>query len=153
MKRVLPWIITMLLAITLIALVFIMVFNSQNNSNMSNDTVNANYQKRLSAEDLLEVTVVMNEIKTNLASPNYVAQTGFAFQLDSKKSAEQFEKIKDIKVKPVILKTLSDMKVEDLEGKKGKDQLAAKLIEEINKVLPQGKVIEIDVTECIMMPI
>lgn len=152
MKRVLPWIITMLLAITLIALVFIMVWNSQNSSN-SNDTVNANYQKRLTAEELLEVTSVMNDIKTNLASPNYVAQTGFAFQLDSKKSAEQFEKIKDIKVKPVILKTLSDMKLEDLEGKKGKDQLAAKLVEEINKVLPQGKVIEIDVTECIMMPI
>lgn len=152
MKRVLPWIITMLLAITLIALVFIMVWNSQN-SNNSNDIVNANYQKRLTAEELLEVTSVMNDIKTNLASPNYVAQTGFAFQLDSKKSAEQFEKIKDIKVKPVILKTLSDMKLEDLEGKKGKDQLAAKLVEEINKVLPQGKVIEIDVTECIMMPI
>lgn len=153
MKRVLPWIITMLLAITLIALVFIMVFNSQNNANNNNDTVNANYQIRLNAEEILEVTAVMNEIKTNLATPNYVAQTSFAFQLDSKKTTEQFELIKDIKVKPVILKTLSDMKVEDLEGKKGKDQLAAKLIDEINKVLPQGKIIEIDVTECLMMPI
>lgn len=151
MKRILPWMITMLLAITLIALVFIMVWNSQNNpaQNGSNEI----RIQRLSAEELLKVTSVMSDIKTNLKTADEIIQIGFSFQLDSKKTLEQFEKIKDIKIKPVILKTLADMTKEELQGAKGIDQLCAKLLEQINKTLPQGKVIQIDVTERIMMRI
>ncbi|MGZ9584630.1 flagellar basal body-associated FliL family protein [Paenibacillus marinisediminis] len=151
MKRIMPWMITMLLAITLIALVFIMVINNQNNTLNNQNTSGEVHMKRLTADDILEVTSVMNDIKTNLAGNEYIVQIGFSFQMDSPKTLKEFEKIKDIKVKPVILKTLADMTPEELEGTKGKDQLSAKLLDQINKILPQGKVIQVEVNEFMMV--
>ncbi|WP_028545162.1 flagellar basal body-associated FliL family protein [Paenibacillus taiwanensis] len=151
MKRMLPWLVTMLLAITLIALVFIMLMNSTNSSpTKGTDSAQEMQIKRLSADEIVEMTATISDVKTNLATNDYVVLTGFAFQLDSKKTKEQFEKIKDLKVKAVILKTLADMKPEDLQGTKGQDQLCAKLLDLINKTLPEGKVIQVDITDFIM---
>ncbi|EPY04081.1 flagellar basal body protein FliL [Paenibacillus sp. E194] len=148
MKRMLPWMITVLLALTLIALVVIMMLNSTPGK-QANPTGNIAVP-RLSADEIVEMTSSMNEIKTNLADHDYIVLTGFAFQLDSKKTKEQFDKIKDMRIKPLILRTLADMKPEELQGMKGQDQLCSKLLELINKQLPEGKVIQIDLTDFIM---
>jgi len=154
MKRVLPWMITMLLAITLIVLVFFMIWNSQNSPSSNDASAGSEVQmKRLSADEILELTSVMSDIKTNLSSQDYVVQIGLSFQMDTTDTKEEFEKIKDIMIKPVVLKTLADMSPEDLKGKLGQDQLAAKLLEEINKTMPKGKVIQVDVVDLITMRI
>jgi flagellar FliL protein len=77
----------------------------------------------------------------------------FAFQLDSTTTKEAFDKIKDFKIKPIIIKTLADTKPEELTGAKGKDNLSSKLLNLINKSLPEGKLIQIDITNFIMQPI
>ncbi|TVX93973.1 flagellar basal body-associated FliL family protein [Paenibacillus agilis] len=151
MKRMLPWMVTMLLAITLVALVIIMVINSMNGNSEVNNESSA--VVRLSADEIVEMTSELKDIKTNLAGRDTVVAIDFAFQLDSKKTKEEFEKIKELIIKPEVLKTLADTKPEDLEGTKGKDQLSAKLLDLINKKIPEGKVIQVDITNFIMQRI
>ncbi|MCM3337311.1 MULTISPECIES: flagellar basal body-associated FliL family protein [unclassified Paenibacillus] len=150
MKRMLPWMITLLLALTLIALVVIMLTNSGGKPQAGQAQQGNVHIARLSADEIVEMTSIMSDIKTNLADRDYVALTGFAFQLDNKKTKEQFDKIKDLRIKPLILRTLADMKPEELQGMKGQDQLCAKLLDLINKQLPEGKVIQVDLTDFIM---
>ncbi|WP_195573175.1 flagellar basal body-associated FliL family protein [Paenibacillus sp. 1001270B_150601_E10] len=154
MKRMLPWLITMLLAMTLIVLIVIMLMNTTGNSPSSGEAaqgVEANV-KRLTADEIIEVTSTMSDITTNLANQDQIVRIAFAFQLDSKKTKAEFDKIMDIKVKPIILKTLADTTREDLQGTKGQDQLCDKLVERINKMLPSGKVIQIDITDYVLSP-
>ncbi|GAC43136.1 flagellar basal body-associated FliL family protein [Paenibacillus popilliae] len=151
MKRMMPWMITLLLALTLIALVVIMMMNTNGKDNASG--AQQAQTVRLSADEIVEMTSTMTDIKTNLANRDFVVFTGFAFQLDTKKTKEQFDKIKDVRIKPLILRTLADMKPEDLQGMKGQDQLCAKLLELINKQLPEGKVVQVDLTDFILTSI
>jgi flagellar FliL protein len=99
------------------------------------------------------MTSEITSIKTNLADQDYVASMNFAFQLNDKKSKEEFEKIKEFKIKPIIIKTLNDTKPEELKGSGGKDQLSAKLINLINKTLTQGKLNQIEITDYLVVPI
>ena len=62
----------------------------------------------------LTMTAELQDIRTNLLDTDYVVVMSFAFRLDSKKAKEEFEKIKDISIKPIIIRTLSDMTEEEL---------------------------------------
>ncbi|MNP67820.1 flagellar basal body-associated protein FliL [compost metagenome] len=101
----------------------------------------------------MKVTSTLDDIKTNLSEPDYVVVIDFAFQLDNEVSKEAFDKIKDYKIKPIIIKTLADTKPEELTGALGKDNLSSKLLNLINKSLPEGKLIQIDITDFIMTTI
>lgn len=148
MKKMLPWLITILLAITLIVVAAFLLLDKifPSDSNDVNVAVQNIEAKKLSADEIVELTAEITDIKTNLADPDYFVQISFAFQLDTVKAKEEFEKIKDIKVKPLILKTLADTKPEDLNGAAGKDQLSSKLVNLINKTLTNGKLTQIEVT-------
>ncbi|MNC40765.1 flagellar basal body-associated protein FliL [compost metagenome] len=152
MKKMLPWLITILLAITLIVVAAFLlmdkIFPSEtNNVNAAVQNVEA---KSLSADEIVELTTEITDIKTNLADPDYIVLINFAFQLDAVKSKEEFEKIKDIKIKPLIIKTLADTQPEELNGANGKDQLSSKLVNLINKTLTEGKLTQVEVTNFIM---
>lgn len=157
MKKMAPWLITMLLAITLIVMAaFLLVnqFTKPAPGNGINQAVqNVGQPAHLTADELVKVTSSIDGIKTNLSDPNYVVVMNFAFQLDRETSKESFDKIKDFKIKPLIIKTLADTKPEDLVGAKGKDNLSTKLLNLINTSLPEGKLIQIDITEFIMTTI
>ncbi|MGG4553138.1 MULTISPECIES: flagellar basal body-associated FliL family protein [Paenibacillus] len=157
MKKMAPWLITMLLAITLIVMAAFLLVNQMTKPNSGNEVntavQNVGHPAQLSADELVKVTSSMDGIKTNLSDPNYVVVMNFAFQLDRESSKESFDKIKDFKIKPIIIKTLADTKPEDLIGAKGKDNLSAKLLNLINTSLPEGKLIQIDITEFIMQAI
>ncbi|MNP32538.1 flagellar basal body-associated protein FliL [compost metagenome] len=150
-----PWLITILLAITLIVLAaFLLMANLfGDEKDEVGSTVNSIETRGLTADQIVEMTSEITEIKTNLADPDYIVLMNFAFQLDSKTSKEEFDKIKDIKIKPIILKTLADTKSEDLKGANGKDQLSAKLINLINKTLTQGQLTQIEITEYLLAPL
>lgn len=155
MKKMLPWLITILLAITLIVLAAFLLMGKffptdKNDVNSAVNHVEANY---LSADQIVELTAEIPDITTNVADPDFIVKINFAFQLDSVKSKEEFEKIKNIKIKPIIIKALADTKPEQLNGADGKDQLSSKLVNLINKTLTAGKLTQIEVTEFILTPL
>lgn len=147
MKKMLPWLITILLSITLIAIVAIFLFNTQ-----FKDPSDAEAAKKpvkievLSAKERVEVTSELKDFRRNLADSKNVVIVSFAFQLDSKKAKEDFDKILEIEVKPIISRTLADMTAEDLSGSAGEDALEAKLLNLINPALPKGKLVKVEIT-------
>lgn len=153
MKKMLPWLITILLAITLIVVAAFLLMNKifpSDTNNPVNEVAQQVETKNLTADQIVELTSEISEIKTNLADPDYIVQINFAFQLDTAKAKEEFEKIKDIKIKPLIIKTLADVKPQELSGAAGKDQLCSKLLNQINKTLPEGKVTQVEITNYIL---
>ncbi|MBW7453708.1 flagellar basal body-associated FliL family protein [Paenibacillus sepulcri] len=157
MKKMLPWLITILLAITLIAVVAVILYKSLMGGDEPKDSAakaasNADSVKveKLNADERVEVTSELTDIKTNLSEPDYIAVMGLAFQMDKKSTKEDFDKIKEIQIRPIIIRTLSDMTPEQINGSKGKDELSSKLLNLINPVLPKGKLIKVEITNFIV---
>lgn len=157
MKKMLPWLITILLAITLIAVVAVILYKSLMGGDEPKDSAakaasNAENVKveKLDADERVEVTSELVDIKTNLSEPDYIAVMGLAFQMDKKSTKEDFDKIKEIQIRPIIIRTLSDMTPEQINGSKGKDELSSKLLNLINPVLPKGKLIKVEITNFIV---
>ncbi|AIQ13343.1 flagellar basal body-associated FliL family protein [Paenibacillus durus] len=156
MKKMLPWLITILLAITLIVLAAFLLMNkwfSDSSGNAVNDSVSSVETKNLTADEIVAMTSEINEIKTNLADPDYIVSINFAFQLNSESSKEEFEKIKEIKIKPLIIKALADAKPQELNGAAGKDQLCSKLVNIINNTLTDGKLTQVEMTAFVVTTI
>lgn len=151
MKKMLPWLITILLSITLIAIVSVILFRSLFNEPSGELTESKQVEvKVLSAKERVEVTSELKDIRRNLLDPGYVVILSFAFQLDSKKTKEEFDKLLEIEVKPIISRTLADMNAEDLSGSKGEDELESKLLNLINPIIPKGKLIKVEITEILV---
>lgn len=152
MKKMLPWLITILLAITLIVIAAFLIMDKifPSDTNEVSRVVQNVETKHLSADEIVELTAEITEIKTNLADPDYIVSIKLAFQLNTAKSKAEFEKIKEIKIKPLIIKTLADTKPEELNGANGKDQLSSKLVNLINKTLTEGMITQIEVTDFIL---
>lgn len=152
MKKMMPWLITILLAITLIVVAAFLLLDRifPKDTNEVSAAVQNVETKHLTADEIVELTAEIIDIKTNLADPDFILQVDFAFQLSSAKSKEEFEKIKEIKIKPIIIKTLADTKPEDLNGANGKDQLSSKLINLINKTLTEAQITQIEITKFLL---
>lgn len=151
MKKMLPWLITILLSITLIAIVSVILFRS-----LFNDPAGTAANKepveieKLSADERVEVTAALNDFRRNLKDQEKVVIISFAFQLDSKKTKADFDKLLDIEIKPMISRTLADTTSEELGGSQGEDALETKLLNLINPALPKGKLIKVEITDFII---
>ncbi|AIQ30510.1 MULTISPECIES: flagellar basal body-associated FliL family protein [Paenibacillus] len=154
MKKMMPWLITILLAITLIVVAAFLLMDRffPSDANDVNQAVQNVEAKRLSADEIVALTAEITDIKTNLADPDYILSVDIAFQLDSAKSKEEFEKIKAIKIAPLIIKAIADARPEDLNGASGKDQFSSKLVNIINKNLTEGTITQIEFTKFILAP-
>lgn len=113
------------------------------------------YQKSLeSAEDEHSVDVIVAnsleipELTTNLAS-NHFIRIAFTIQTDSKKAKEELEK-REFQVNNTIIKQLSGMEAEDLEGTEGKIKLEELLKSAFNSLLDEGKVEQVYITSAII---
>lgn len=156
MKKMLPWLITILLSITLIVLaVFLLVPQFMGNPSGSNARSAAvdHTEPKLTADEIVEVTSEIQDIKTNLADADYIVSVNFSFQLNSKEAKESFEKIKEISIKPVVIQTLADTKPEQLRSAKGRVEFSDKLMELINESIPEGKLTSVKITNFILAPI
>jgi flagellar protein FliL len=155
MKKMFPWLITMLLSITLIVLAAFLILKPGSNPTATEGSPPKKEEtaKKMSADDIVKVTSVIEGIKTNLSDPSYVASIDFAFQLNNAKAKEAFDKIADYKVKPIIIKILADKKPGELTGAKGKDQLCTELLNQIDKVLPEGSLSQVEITNFVMTAI
>ena len=160
MKKMLPWLISLLLAITLIVAVGVYVWTQYLSGPDSNDpeaqvkeVVQDVKTTPISADEMIKVASELTNIKTNIADTSYVVIISFNIQLSSAKAKEEFDKIKEIQIKPIINRALWVMKPEDFQGIKGKDQLCSSLINAINAVLVEGKVTKVDIKDFIMQQI
>ena len=95
MKKMLPWLITILLAITLIAVAAIFLFNQffsdegATNAENAAKSVEQVEAEPLSADERVETTAEIQDIRTNLLDTDYIVVMNFAFQLDGKKRSEE----------------------------------------------------------------
>ncbi|MFD1705890.1 flagellar basal body-associated protein FliL [Siminovitchia sediminis] len=109
-------------------------------------------QKEASAEpsidDVIETSVDIGEIATNLLDQRYV-KISFMVQTDGKKAKSELEKRK-FQAQNIIITELSDMKAEDLEGKKGKQSLEELIKVRMNEEMQQGKVVKVYITSYII---
>ena len=150
MKRMFPWLITVLLSITLIFLVVFLVVLKPANEHTASTTKKPEAVKKLSAAELVKVTSEIAEIKTNLADPTYIVSMSFAFQLNNDKAKESFDQISNFKVKPIIIKLLADKQPGELSGAKGKDEFCTELLNQIEKVLPEGSLKQVEITSFVI---
>ncbi|TKH43140.1 flagellar basal body protein FliL [Paenibacillus terrae] len=157
MKKMLPWLITILLAITLIAgaaFVLIPALSGKKSEATPNaQAAQAEQLPRLSADELVEVSSEITGIKTNLADADYIVQMNLSFQLNDAKAKESFEKIKDISIKPIVIQLLADTKPDELRTAKGRDQFSDKLTDLINKSLPEGHLGNAKITDFLLASI
>ena len=148
MKKMLPWLITILLSITLIAVVGVVVYKTMFVDDSAKTVENEPVEVQvLSAEKRVEVTSKLTEFRRNLKEPKDMVIISFAFQLDDKKTKESFDQLLEIEIKPIISRTLADMTAEDLNGSQGEDTLESKLLNLINPILPKGKLVKVEITD------
>lgn len=151
MKKMLPWLSTIMLGITLIVLAVVLLVDRTNADESSNQEVaESTATKHLSADEIVELTSEITDIKTNLAGYTNIVQLNLAFQVNSKEAKEDFEKIKEIQIKPAILQKLADTQPEQLESGKNRDLFLSELTELINKELPNGRVTESKITSIVV---
>lgn len=149
-------VISMLIVIGLILAASFFLWNFLEKKNETNDpnvkaqsTVAKVTNKPHTAAEVKELTVIMKDITTNLAAKDKIVVIGFAFELENKKAFEEFNYL-DFKIKGIINQTLADLTPEQISGSKGQDNLIAILINKINMVLKEGKLVHINITSFIL---
>ncbi|ARF15325.1 MULTISPECIES: flagellar basal body-associated protein FliL [Sporosarcina] len=120
-----------LVSITLIgvvAVVLILNFNKDSDGE----------EKAPSIDEIIESSVDMEEITTNLSGRNFV-RISLKIQTDSKKAAEELTK-RDFQVKNLAIQELSEMTTKDLEGKAGKQQFEDTIKAKLNELMQDGEI-------------
>lgn len=150
-KKMLPWMIMILIAITLIALAAFVLWEFIMKDAKADPNAHANNieVKQLSAKQIQEQTLLIEEITTNLAERRFVVRISFAFLLSSSDTKEELESLRHL-VEASIIRTLADTSPDDIVGSAGMDRLSASLINQINPMLSTGKVVQIDITNFIV---
>jgi flagellar protein FliL len=137
-------IIAMLIVITLILVAFFA--QSSDPSQAAKSSVSSVEGKQLTAAEIKDQTALVEGIVTNLADKGHIIKASFAFEMDTKKGKEEFALV-DFKVKGIIIQTLSDLKVEQVQGSKGQELISSMLMNKINTILTTGKVKQISITD------
>lgn len=132
----------MFILLVIIALVgavaIIMLLNTNNQSKDSEPTI----------DEVLEMSVDIKEITTNLASNDFI-RISFKIQTDSKKAKEELQK-RDFQVNNIIILELSGLEVEEIQGKEGQLKLEETLKTKINEILQEGKVQKVYITQFLL---
>lgn len=105
-------------------------------------------QKEPTIDEVLEASVDLPQITTNLASDDFI-RISFKIQTDSKKAKEELEK-RDFQVKNIIIQELSEMKSEEIQGKQGQTKLQEDLRSKINGLMQEGKIVKVYITESLL---
>jgi flagellar protein FliL len=133
---------TMFILLVIIALVgavaIIMLLNTNNQSKDSEPTI----------DEVLEMSVDIKEITTNLASNDFI-RISFKIQTDSKEAKEELQK-RDFQVNNIIILELSGLEVEEIQGKEGQLKLEETLKTKINEILQEGKVQKVYITQFLL---
>lgn len=132
----------MFILLVIIALVgavaIFMLLNTNNQGKDSKPTI----------DEVLEMSVDIKEITTNLASNDFI-RISFKIQTDSKDAKEELEK-RDFQVNNIIILELSGLEVEEIQGKEGQLKLEETLKTKINEILQEGKVQKVYITQFLL---
>lgn len=146
-------IIAMLIVITLILVAFFTLWSVMDKKSQPADpqeaakaSVSQVEGKKLTPAQVKAQTVFMENVLTNLAEKGRVVKASFAFTLDGKKGKEEFETI-EFQIKSIVIQTLADMKADQIQGSKGQEFLISTLMNKINELLSEGKVVSISLTD------
>lgn len=154
-KKMLPWVIIVLVAITLITVTvfvlwkFVVEDKLADPAQQAQNIVKDEAPQKLSADKVSKLTVKIDEITTNLADIDYMVRISFAFQLSNAKAKDEFEALDHI-ARAAIIKLLADTNPEDIQGSSGHDRLISRLMNELNPQLQRGNIMKIDITEFII---
>lgn len=155
-KRMLPWLTIVLVAITLIVFAAFLLWSyldkkdvkSMDPNDKAKNSVESVHAKKKSASEIRELTVEMNDMLTNLSNKDFI-KISFTFELENEDVKEEFELL-DFKVKDIVIQTLSDLSSEQIQGSEGKDYLSTLLINKINTILSEGKLVKINITNFVL---
>lgn len=136
-NRLLVFIIFLLLSVLMIAFAYIYYLNNE-----------AKAHEGPTVEEIVESSMDIPEIVTNLEGEEYI-RVSFKIQTDSKDTKEELEKL-NFRVNNIIIKHLSNLDKEQLEGLDGKTKLEENLKDEINEILPKGKVVQVYITSIVI---
>lgn len=139
-KKLLTIILIMLVAISLVGVIAVVVVTKLSEP--------ASTEDKPSIDEIVESSVEIPEITTNLAGNDYI-KISFMVQTDNKKAKEELEK-RNFQVKNIIITELSEMKAQELTGKKGKEKLQNTLKTKINELMEEGKVEKVYITSSIL---
>ncbi|MBN6185822.1 flagellar basal body-associated FliL family protein [Aneurinibacillus sp. BA2021] len=105
-------------------------------------------EQKVSAEEFEKVTLETEEIRTNLLTGDLILAK-FAIQAENEKVKRELE-LRKAQVVHTIIKTLSSMKPEEIQGPKGMEKVEDAIKKELNKLLEKGKVVDVITTHKIV---
>ena len=155
MKKMLPWVIMLLVVAALIVVAAFLLWSNlfkddpQNPNERAQSSVEGVESSPLPASKVKELSVEINDVLTNLSSGEFV-KVSFTFVMNNDPGKEEFTLL-DFKIKSIIINTLADLTPEQLQGSQGKDFLVTTIMNQINQhVLSKGKVREISITNFVL---
>ena len=137
-NRLVTTMIVLLTAILLVGAIAVVVLLKMNDDKNAEPSI----------DEVVEASVDVPELTTNLASSDYV-KISFKIQTDSKKAQKELTK-RDFQVRSYIIEELSEKTADDLKGKAGKRKLEDDLKAKINEVMQDGKVVKVYITSYII---
>ena len=99
-------------------------------------------------EDVIEASVDIPEITTNLADGGY-AKVALKIETDSKEAAEELT-LRVFQVNNIVIQELSEMEEADLHGKQGKVLFEKAIKAQINELMHEGEVVQVYMTSFII---
>ncbi|MFT9847850.1 flagellar basal body-associated FliL family protein [Aneurinibacillus sp. REN35] len=105
-------------------------------------------EKKISAEEFQKVTLETEEIRTNLLTGDLILAK-FAIQAENEKVKHELE-LRKAQVVHTIIKSLSAMKPEEIQGPKGMEKVEEAIKKELDKLLEEGKVVNVITTHKIV---
>ncbi|TDL89631.1 flagellar basal body-associated protein FliL [Vibrio vulnificus] len=139
-KNLLTIMLIILVAITLVGVIAVVVVTKLSDPTSAED--------KPSIDEIVQSSVEVPEITTNLAGNDYI-KISFMVQTENKNAKEELEK-RNFQVKNIIITELSEMKAEELTGKKGKEKLQEALKTRMNELMEEGKVEKVYITSSIL---
>ena len=138
-NKVLTVMLIILVSITLLGVVLFVLYTQLNKEQGTLEPT---------IDEILEASVDVPEITTNLADKKYV-RLQLKIQTTSEKAAEELSK-RDFQVKNIIIQELSEMTQEDLKGKEGKVLFEKTLKVHINDLMQVGEVKQVYITSYVI---
>lgn len=102
----------------------------------------------LTADEINERTLQTKEFKTNLKDKKYIL-VKFAFQMDSVEAKEELTK-RQIQLDSIIISVLASTESTQIEGEEGLKSLETSLLNRVNEIMVEGKVVRVYITDKIL---
>lgn len=109
---------------------------------------NQDPDKEPTIDEVLEASVDIPEITTNLANNDFI-RISFKIQTDSTDAKEELEK-RNFQVNNIIILELSENTPDTIKGKEGQIQLEETLKTKINGLMQEGQVEKVYITQFLL---